>query len=398
MSELSSDGAGLQRLVTVTATAAIRPLGDPRQEGIDRLIRLEVGKQFQAQIVSRFYDGTHIVRIADISVRVALPGVGEVGDSLALTLLTTDPRATFSLDSLTPARAAVPGVPLGDRIAQSLSLKNTAATDHATATDYTSGTAVTAHISESGRLVADLLSRAQEGAVLTGNMPLSPAPGASAPQLASALQDTLAFSGLFYESHVSQWVNGERPQGDLLREPQARNGSTATSLGAALPATMQGELPSHVAETRRNLLEYFTSTALPNAGKAAVDAGAVQMINLQLNALEQQKVQWQGYLCPGQPLQWEVRRDNQSAQEPGAERGDQRWQSDVCFTLPSLGMISATIKLAGQRVQIQVRTQSDESAVALRGQAAKLISALEIAGSPLDNLTVKREAPSDDRT
>ena len=42
------------------------------------------------------------------------------------------------------------------------------------------------------------------------------------PQLAASLSKALSTSGVFYESHQSQWVLGERPVGDLLNEPQGK--------------------------------------------------------------------------------------------------------------------------------------------------------------------------------
>ncbi|GAC1410550.1 MAG: flagellar hook-length control protein FliK [Burkholderiaceae bacterium] len=398
-----TDSTGVRPLAAVAAITAITPLGDLRQEALDRLVRLEVGKQFQAQIVSRLDDGTFVVRIADTSARIALPGGVKVGDSLALTLVTRDPRPTFTLDSLNASEAGSAGLPPGSRVAQALYLSTAIGAEGLPAgTDGMYGAAAPAHLSEAGRLITDLLNRTQEtGTTVRGTSPLTPAAGAAAPQLALALQDTLAFSGVFYESHVAQWVNGERPLADLLREPQARHGAVAAGAGAANPAAMLSELPAQLLETRRALREYFSSALLPGtAGHSVtgIDAGSAQMISLQLNSLEQQKVHWQGELWPGQPIQWEVRRDDQPAQTADIQPDKQSWQSVVRFTLPSLGVISATINLTNNRVQVQVRTASEESAGALRRHGISLASALDAAGSALDKLTVTREAALDARS
>ena len=63
----------------------------------------------------------------------------------------------------------------------------------------------------------------------------------------------------------------------------------------------------------------------------------------------------------------------------------------VKFSLPSLGIVSATINLSGDRVQIQVRTASDDTTAALQRHASKLATALDAAGSTLDALTIQRE-------
>ncbi len=396
---------GPRPLAAVESTRAITPLGDARQENVDRLVRLEVGKQFQAQILSRFNDGTFLVRIADTSARLALPAGGKVGDGLALTLLATEPRVTFSLDGQTAgvltegaAGAARADLAPGARIAQALYLSNTAS--QAPGAAQAEGGAAPAELSNAGRLVDSLLNAAQqEGAAtsLVGKTPLASAAGTAAPQLASALHDTLAFSGLFYESHVQQWANGERPLADLLREPQAQlNKGQPSPIAAEADAALLAKMPSEVLEARRNLQEYFSAAPLPPTaglnGAGGLDPAAAQMINLQLNTLEQQRVQWHGDLWPGQPMEWEVSRQDQSGR--GADKSDsgqEHWQSVVKFTLPSLGVVSATINLAGDRVQIQVRTASDDTVSALQRHGPKLASALDAAGSKLDGLTIRRE-------
>lgn len=386
------DATGQRPLAAIESTRAITPLGDTRQEASDRLVRLEVGRQFQAQILSRFNDGTFMVRIADTAARLALPDSAQVGDEVGLTLVGTDPRATFSLDSHTAGTSATAGT----RQAQALYLS--AATQGQAATALASDVSAPAELSATGRLIAALRSEASEqgiGPALLGQVPISAKPGPAAPQLASALHDTLSFSGLFYESHVQQWANGERPLADLLREPQGR-ASTAGPATAITPAAAAA--PGAVAElnaARANLLDYF-STALPPAtggGIATLDAAATQMINLQLNTLEQQRVQWQGELSPGQKMQWEVSRDGgRHPREDATAAQQEQWQSTVRFAMPGLGDIAATVHLRGNRVQIQVSTTSDTASAALKRHSARLVSALDAAGSTLENLTIRREA------
>lgn len=397
MAVLPTDITGPRPLTSIESTRAVTPLGDTRQDTLDRLTRLEVGKQFQAQILSRYNDGTFLVRIADTAARLALPAGGKVGDGLALTLLSTEPRPTFSLDGQTAAESA--NLTPGARIARSLYLSNAEA-QAALATPAAEGGAATAELSSTGKLIDRLLTAAQEQGIeptLLGKLPIASAAGAGAPQLASALQDTLAFSGLFYESHLQQWAAGERPLADLLREPQAQAGKGAQTAAAAASAAASqvpglDNAPPEVREARRNLLDYFSAAPLPAENKtAALDPATAQMVNLQLNTLEQQRVQWQGELWPGQPMRWEVSRDEQSGQGASGDPDQQQWQSVVRFSLPSLGEVSATVRLAGQRVQIQVRTTSEESAATLRRFGPQLAGALGAAGSVLDGLTIKRE-------
>jgi len=79
-------------------------------------------------------------------------------------------------------------------------------------------------LSFAARAILDLFESG-EAQPLQGRAPLLPAPpgtgqGAAA-DLSGALAALVDQSGLFYESHVAQWVMGQRPLATLLQEPQA---------------------------------------------------------------------------------------------------------------------------------------------------------------------------------
>ena len=120
-----------------------------------------------------------------------------------------------------------------------------------------------------------------------------------------------------------------------------------------------------------------------------------QLVNLQLNALDQPRVQWRGEVWPGQQMEWEVRDDGHPAKD--AQRGAQQdeenrnWQSTVRFDLPTLGKVSATINLVGDRVQMQVRVANPVTANTLRSFGPRLSEALDAAGSRLESLSVKQD-------
>ncbi len=405
-----ADGTGPRPLAPVESTRALTALGDTRQENNARLARLDVGRQYLAQIISRLSDGSFAVRIADTTARLALPDGGKPGDKLALTLLATEPRPTFNLDehqaspagtragSAAGANAATSAAATA-RLAQALASASALPGAVADGAD----TAAPATLSDIGKLAAALAKASGNGtAALVGNVPVAAA-GAAAPQLASALHDTLTFSGLFYESHVQQWASGERALGDLLREPQAR-GSAAASTGAPAGAAAAdlGPASMEVLEAKRNLLAYAATASLPVAagadGVGTLDSAAAQMIGLQLQTLEHQRVQWQGELWPGQPMGWEVRRgdaDGGPARPDGAPQ-QEAWQSVVRFTLPGLGTVAATLDLTGDRVRIQVRTDSDATTKVLRTNAPALASALDVAGTTLENLQIRRDTDPPD--
>ena len=399
-----ADGTGPRPLAPVEAARPVTALGDARQENTDQLARLDVGRQYQAQILSRFTDGSFAVRIADTTARLALPDGGKPGDELALTLLATEPRPTFNLDAQEPGPAGAAGTSGAAALASAkLAQALAAASPLPGAATTGADSAAPATLSDTGRMVASLAAAPRDSAAgLVGSVPMAAA-GTAAPQLASALHDTLTFSGLFYESHVQQWASGERPLGELMREPQARSGTGSTTpANAVLPGAGSGTAPPEVVEARRNLLAYASTASMQatsgNDGVGPLDPAAMSMIGLQLDTLEHQRVHWQGELWPGQPMAWEVKRGD-SDKKPASQAvapEQESWQSVVRFNLPGLGTVSATLDLAGDRVRIQVRTDSEATAGALRTNAPALASALDVAGTTLEHLQIRREPGTTD--
>lgn len=425
--------SGSRPVVHVEPLAPTPSVADPRQEAFDRLREMAIGKRLQGEILARLNDGSFVVRMANspddkgpgagpggATARMRLPASAQVGTFVDLTLVAKQPRLTFQLapsKSSSPARQsdAAPTV-----------------------------------LSSAGRLIGKLLHTARQDkapAALVGKAPLVASPTVEVRQIATALENTLVRSGLFYESHVGQWAAGARPLAELLREPQNQAANTLATVAGSAAAPVSGELPASQptpgpttsqptsesasepasqsplqpssapgaqghdgapTPTQNNVAQ---DVQLEGAAKQLVAASAAQghhepdaaaqlpmpgpesarLINLQLDALEQRRVLWQGELWPGQPLSWEV-----SEQAPENDAGEQptpSWQSTVHFSLPTLGAVSATIRLAAGHVQVQVRTATDAAAHSLRLHGAELGASLEAAGLPLDGLLVKQNAP-----
>lgn len=183
-------------------------------------------------------------------------------------------------------------------------------------------------------------------------------------ELAQKLGDTISKSGLFYESHVAEWAKGERPLADLMREPQMQR-----------------------------LLQQGQESAARAAANGP-DLSAAQMVNQQLHTQEQHRVLWNGQAWPGQPMQWEVRRDEREGRHGGGDSeadSEPMWRSGVRFRLPLLGAVSAAVTLIGEQVHIQVQTDSETSAATLRAWSGQLESAMEAAGAQLSSLTISQD-------
>lgn len=323
----------------IAAARTVAAVGDHGQESLRRLMSLEVGKAFAAQVLSRLPDGDFVVGIAGTVARMALPQGAGVGDQLSLTLIGKEPRPVFLL-------------PQGEQPAA-------------------------ATLSPAARLI-DSLMRTERGDAIAARTPLLATPSAAqhdAPALADAMRTAIEHSGLFYESHVAQWAAGQRPMEALLREPQMA-AANARIDAAAMPA-----LPV--------ALDAVKADAVPTA--AAPDAATLAA--MQLDTLDARRVAWQGELFPGQPLRWDIAaEDERDARREGAPADGaegRAWHSAIRIALPGLGAVEAKLSLRANRLQLHVDAADADAAAQMKTQSPALTLALEAAGIAVDQLTVR---------
>jgi hypothetical protein len=368
-------------------------LTNSAQGALGNLTQGAVGQLFQAQVLSQLEDGTFLVSVAENALRMALPAGTNVGGTIPMTLLATEPRPAFLLE------------PQRDGTSPSLS--------------------------DAAKVINLAIQSGQQTSApmtLVGKTPLLSSPSTKAPEIAVVLQDSIEYSGLFYESHVSQWVDGQRPFSNLLREPQVQTEPTSSpqgdkqstavtssakpqvnNIGTLLqrPVATESELSrlitnvktSSVDQSKLNqtLNALLTARDLPQEADTVVRTPVLTQqtahnINLQLNTLEQHRVAWRGELWPGQQFEWEVSDDTTGRQQADhTDTNEPSWQSTVRFDLPKLGKISATIHLSGGHVQLRINTASESASKALGAHRDLLANALEVAGSPLDSLTIKQD-------
>ncbi|KAF1047559.1 MAG: hypothetical protein GAK35_00564 [Herbaspirillum frisingense] len=379
----------VQPVNSVEAATAVVSVADTRQESFSRLAQIAIGQQMTGRILSNFDDGTFLVRVANTAARMMLPANARTGDSLILTLVSKDPRPTFAIKegSLRPDEesSAVSLSTAGRAMQKDLKSLQFVTRDDAGAGGIADNEDVpidaqakggrqaqsnapsssTTTLSSAGKLIGSLLQASQQGNVadhVTSPSPLLSRP-ASADQVAGALQNAITYSGVFYESHVSAWAAGQRPAEELMKEPQAQ---VARQSG--------GEV---------NLLSQ-NDPAQNQLG---------QIINLQLNALEQQRMVWHGEVWPGQQMEWEINQDHgdDTPKRPDDEPTPPSWHSVVRFNFAHLGSVSASIRLIGQQIHVQVKADNDLTAAALRSNTALFADAMSAAGTSLDSLIVKQD-------
>ncbi|MBT1074800.1 flagellar hook-length control protein FliK [Geobacter grbiciae] len=172
-------------------------------------LNLTPGQMVHGEVMANFANSRYLVRIANELLHMELPLNLQPGQAVELTYVTDEPRLLFALsksgNSATPVQISDTGRWL-NTLAQ--------------------GTG--------GTQVASPLPR--PSLVISGP-PRDPA------LLAEGLKNVLSRSGVFYESHLAQWVQGEYPLTDLLREPQGQLSPLAGRLpaeGNGATTTLQG--------------------------------------------------------------------------------------------------------------------------------------------------------------
>jgi hypothetical protein len=362
-------------LTPVAPTRPTLPVGDPRQQAFTRALAGLVGQSLAADVMTKLPDGSFVVRINDMAARMPLPAGAQVGTQVPLTLVALTPRPTFQLQTGQGAAAfAEAGPPLPDGASlQSAPLAYLEGKDAAALTRTAALLAGTralaqlpgggldganASISPAGKVLGDVIAAAQkadaQASAAVGRTPLLGAPSGDADAIARALQDGLAKSGLFYESHVAEWAEGARPRADLAAEPQARG----------MPPPL--------------------------------DPNTAQFINLQLNAHEQGRVAWQGQLWPGRDMHWEVERDASGRQDGGDGEGGAAWQSSLRLRFGALGEVAARVVLSGDQLHIRLDAPDAGIKNVLDAHRARLALALDAAGTPLSTLAIHDAAPKDE--
>jgi hypothetical protein len=260
--------------------------------------------------------------------------------------------------------------------------------------------------------------------------------------LAAALAQTVQDSGLFYESHLAQWLVGQRTLAGLADEPQNRLvedgeqlpldwshasndaddvlfADTSSSLlrdpqaGAAnaLAARFTGPQTSAQAEAQASAAAPGQNAAFvrangtlaeamllpasqdPAAAGAAVHPAVIPLVRQQLDLLATGEFRWTGQAWSGVRLDWSIQQDHVDSRDPrrgafGADPADAPWRTRLTLSLPSLGTVDAELTLAGSTLAVRVQANTD-SAARLSASSDTLRGRLEALGLAITGLSIR---------
>lgn len=405
----------------VSADTALRPVA-PAQEIADRLSGLAAGQKVMAEIQSMLPNGTYRALINQRSITLALPFAAKSGDSLELQVTESDGKLALAV--VAP---------------QDEGGKTAAATTSTT-------------LSRTGQLISTLFSEARDakGGQLTtplnANQPISATP-LSAQDLLPQLKQAITQSGMFYESHQAEWVEGRFSKAALLQEPQGKLSSPATlaaqaqvaALPATQPAALTGAAPappagqpanpvpdeSTAAQSPKAQVDAGEAITIPrpladgapanDAGKASVASAttpstttpsaqphsqqlvapqAQALVQQQLEALATQNFSWQGQIWPGQEMRWEIEEDA-ARRDTGSDETAAKWATQLHLTLPNLGSVDAKIRLQGNEITLSMTAGSEETRALMRASGIALRSQLDQVGITLSSMGVAAAEKSD---
>ena len=374
----------------VSADAALRPVA-PTQEIADKLSDLVAGQRVMASIQSLLPNGTYRALINQRSITLALPFSAKAGDSLELQVTESDGKLALAVVSR-PEESSAQGQ------------------------THT----VSATLSRTGQLISDLFSSKQssgktsQALPLNGNQAIANTPPAQAKDLLPLLKQAITQSGMFYESHQAEWIEGRLSKNALLQEPQGKLSSSLafapethdvalTPGKPALPAAEQIAAPAtrQVADTSSNApANSITDNARPSlqqqtASGQQISAQIQPLVQQQLEALATQTYTWQGQVWPGQDMRWKIEEDASrqfmSGDDPAAN-----WRTSLHLTLPRLGEIDAQIRIQGEQIVLRITSENPDTRQLLRMENDSLRQLLSEAGLSLASLGIS--ANTADRT
>jgi len=254
--------------------------------------------------------------------------------------------------------------------------------------------------------------------------------------LAAALAQTVSGSGLFYESHLAQWLLGQRTPAELAGEPQnrlsgndgqpaagsrpgladvedvpwsewpAQGSHEAQTGGPAGPAARYASIqdgPGSAAQNAALMRASAANSARTDAALLADDPGAaatgsgvhpavIPLVRQQLDLLATGEFRWTGEAWAGVRLDWTVQQDRVDSRDARhgapADPAEAPWRTRLTLSLPLLGTVDAELTLAGDALAVRVQANTG-GAQQLVGGSDALRQRLEALGLALTGLSIR---------
>jgi len=304
---------GINPVSKILPVLAVQKIGSAAEALGSKAKHFLQGQLYEAKVLEKISDADFLVKVDETILRMPLGNAGQVGQTLSLRYLQSQPTPTFLLSQ------------------PQLNLEEEPVS-----------------VSQTAQLIHHLLKEASaEGASTryqaTGVVTQHP----NNPQImAQDFKQAISQTGLFYESHLSEFEQGERSLSAIMQEPQ-------------------------------------------NTQKTPL----ATLVSQQLNVLENQRFSWSGEVWQGQKMQLDVYQTSENIQNERQSSAsslseDHPIQSEMTLHLPKLGKINAKLSLVGGRLSVNLQAEQNGTQQTLNQQRPQLAAAIEKNGQALDALTV----------
>lgn len=279
--------------------------------------KFSAGEDYHAEVLSQSKDNNTNVRIGNTAFQIQLGGNLTVGQTLTLRYLNSNPDPSFLLIS-----NKLPPINQIDE------------------------TTLTTAAQSIGQFMFDYettvlkLSHYQKPQTLTNNQEI--------PRLtAENLKQAIDTSGLFYESHLADFLEGKRALSLIMKEPQNK-----------------------------------------------LDFDPTMLVVKQLEILEKNKLHWVGDAWPQQNMDWTtlIEKRPESNNRKGATNIQQKDQTAITsilkFNFEKLGTLKATLKINQGHLQVKFEVDGTNTSRLLKSQTNILALALQNLDQKLDPIFV----------
>lgn len=405
----------------IEAPTSVKAIEAIKQDVVMKLSQIGLGNQVKAEVIAKLDDGSFIAKVAGMPMRLDLPPETHVGDSLALRLTNLSPRVGFLLELANHSNQAtpLPGTKLTN-VKQEISLlpslpefasvdiepqapnrtaNYAAAGVHTTQTPGTNAKLLAQYnttlannvstqteLSPAGQLISNILSEtsttSNKPLQLLNNQPLiaNAVIGRLNEHLPKILENQLktaiSQSGIFYESHVIDYLQGKKSRQELAQEPQSKMALTKMALTSA------------------NHDEVSSDSLLIDRTEQDHKAMA-ELVRQQLDTLDQGKLSMTGMLTPQASFQWEVMDQDSSTSEKDFDNQDNdaeaSHRSYLRVNLPHLGSVAININLRADQLQLVLKGQSASAVAELNTHASLLRQAIELSGTTIQSFQASQD-------
>lgn len=308
-----SFNSGVNPVDRTLQVLSVERVSSPLHELQARAMQFVKGQEYIAQVMAKVDDKAYLVKVDNALLKMNLGNAAQTGQTMLLRYMQDSPVPTFLL---------------------SQNLQKTPETD--------------TKLSSAATLLGKYLKEAESsGSVLRTHTPgvVTQTPH-NAQIVAQDLRQAISRSGLFYESHLHEIVQGQRAPASVMQEPQNQPGTQIAQLMAQ-----------------------------------------------QLAAMENQRITWHGEIWPGQKMDWDVnlhdQPDSESRNGQEAREGDfAPVSSEITLHLPNLGKVTAKLHIAGGSLRINLLAEQAATLGVLKSESKALSNALSGSGLKLDELTV----------